>query len=91
MTLPSERTPGPDHAYEVYDENAVEPKTKAAAAGAGAGAIVSSFLVWAADQLWWNGDSMPPEVPLPVSALIGLVTTSALSFAASYYARHVNR
>lgn len=94
MTLPSENTPGPDHSapeYEVLDEKTVEPKTKAAPAGAAAGAVVTAFLVWAADQLWWNGADIEPSVPLPVIGIIGLVTTSGLSFLASYYARHVNR
>lgn len=94
MTLPSQSTPGPDHStpeYDVVDEKAVEPKTKAAPAGAAAGAIVSAFLVWAADQLWWNGADVEPSVPLPVIGIIGLVVTSAGSFLASYTARHVNR
>lgn len=91
MTLPSETTPGPDHAYEVLDEKSVEPKTKAAPIGAASGAVVSAFLVWAADQIWWNGADIEPSVPLPVIGIIGLVVTSAGSFIASYSARHVNR
>lgn len=93
MTLPSERTPGPDHStgnYEVVDKKAIEPKTKAGTAGAGAGAIVSAFLIWGADELWWNGGA-EPQVPFEVSALIGLVVTSGMTFAAAYFARHVNR
>ena len=94
MTLPSQNTPGPDHGapgYEVVDEKAVEPKTKAAPAGAFAGGVVSAFLIWAADQIWWNGADVEPSVPLPVVGIIGLVVTSAGSFLASYSARHVNR
>ena len=93
MPLPSEMTPGPDHAarYEVVNDSVVEPKTKAATAGAGAGAIVSAFVLWLLDELIWDGADNPPEVPLPVSALVALIVTGAVTFISSYYARHVNR
>lgn len=93
MTLPSEQTPGPDHAaepYEVLKPNEVEPKTKAGAAGAAAGGVVATFVLWALDALFWNGDA-DPSVPIPVVGLVMLVVPAAVAFLASYAARHVNR
>lgn len=79
--------PGP---YEVVDAAAVEPKTKAAtAAGAGSAAIITPALVLAVDQLFYGGGEI--DVPLPYVGVIGLVVTGACTFAASYYARHVQR
>lgn len=92
------QTPGvPDHAapeptrYDLVPASTVEPKVKASTAGAGVGAAVSAFLVWLADELWWGGQTIPPEVPLPVSGLIGVLVTSAAAAAGGYWARHVNR
>lgn len=91
--LPSQQTPGPDHlgrGYEVLDADAVEPKVKGAAVGATAGVIVTDFLVWGADELFWNGDAAP-NVPFPVAGFIGLVVTVGLTFLGGFVARHVNR
>lgn len=68
----------------------VEPKVRAATTGAGAGAILSQFALWAADEVWWNGDATP-SVPFPVAAAITLAVTSGLAFISGYQARHVNR
>lgn len=82
----------PQHAatYEVVGHDEVEPKTKAATGGAAAGAITSAFVIWLLDELVWNG-AQAPEVPFPVTAMVGLVITSALAYAGGYFARHVNR
>lgn len=92
MPLPSELTPGPDHAapYEVVDPSAIEPKTKAATvAGAGSAAIITPAVVLAVDELFYGGGAI--DVPLPYVGVIGLVVTGVCTFVASYYARHVNR
>ena len=84
----------PQHAaleYEVVAPSAVEPKTKAATGGAAAGAVTSAFVLWALDELIWNGADVPPEVPLPVAAFVGLAITAGVTFVSSYKARHVNR
>ncbi len=91
------QTPGhPDHAapeprYDLVDDRAVEPKVAAATGGAAAGAAVSAFAVWLVDELWWGGERLPPEVPLPVAGLIGVAVTTAATWAAGWRARHVQR
>lgn len=93
MTLPSERTPGPDHSdqpYEVVDPGVVEPKTKAAAIGGGAGGVVAGAVLWGLDAAFWNGDAAP-EVPGPLAALVWVAVPAAVAFLSSYLARHVNR
>lgn len=91
MNLPSQGTPGPDHsAYEVVSPTTIEPKTKAATfAGAGSAAIVTPAVVQLIDELFYGGG--PINVPVAYIGVIGLVVTGACTFAASYYARHVNR
>ncbi len=92
------QTPGvPDHAapepprYDTVDDTAVEPKVVGGTAGAGIGGALSAFLVWLADELWWGGERLPPEVPLPVSALVSVLVTSGLAFLLGYRSRHVQR
>ncbi|GAB3142507.1 hypothetical protein GCM10027290_17170 [Micromonospora sonneratiae] len=69
----------------------VESKVKAAtAAGAGSAAVVTPFVVWVVDQLFFNGDATP-EVPLPVVGMIGLVVTGACTFVGGWYAKHTPR
>lgn len=93
--LPSATTPGPDHAaklslYESVPASAVEPKTKAATiAAGGSAAVVTPFVVYVVDQVFYGGGEI--DVPAPVFGVIGLVVTTALTFAASYRARHVQR
>ena len=100
MSLPSERTPGPDHRAPEYDEQtpvdldppryAIEPKVKASAgAGAGAAAIITPAVVLAVDELFYGGGAI--DVPLPYVGVIGLVVTGLSALAAGYYARHVER
>jgi hypothetical protein len=91
--LPSERTPGPDHAapaYDVVGPDAVEPKTKAAALGGGAGGVVAGATLWGLDALFWNGEG-PPGVPGPIEALVWVAVPAGVAFVSSYFARHVNR
>jgi hypothetical protein len=76
--------------YGIVPASAVEPKTKAAGYGAGAGGVVATFVLWALDAAFWNGDAAP-DVPLPVAALVMLAIPAAVAFGASYMARHVNR
>lgn len=83
-----------DHAaaepYEVVSAEAIEPKTKAAAvAGAGSAAIITPAVVLLVDELWYGGGEI--DVPLPYVSVIGLVVTGVCTFAAGYFARHVNR
>ena len=90
----SHLTPGPDHAapgsYEVADPSAIEPKTKAAtAAGAGSAAIITPAVILLIDDLFYGGGEV--DVPLPYVGVIGLIVTGICTFAAGYYARHVNR
>lgn len=90
------QTPGrPDHAaperYEVVSPQAIEPKVTAATAGSAAGAALSAFAVWLVDELFYGGERLPPEVPLPVSGLISVAVTGAATWAAGFLARHVNR
>lgn len=61
----------------------IHPKVRAAAAGAGAAGVVSTFACWALDAMFWNGD-LPPEVPLPVVGMVGLVVGYAISLTAGY-------
>ena len=69
----------------------VEAKVKAATAGAAGGAaLLTPFLVWLADLIWWGGDG-PPDVPLPVVGVIGLAATGVCSFVAGYRAKHTPR
>lgn len=94
MSVPSETTPGPDHAapepYQVLPDGAVEPKTKAGtAAAAGSAAIITPAVIYFVDELFYGGGEI--DVPLPYVGLIGLIVTGVCTFAASYYARHVNR
>ena len=68
----------------------VEPKTKAATvAGAGSAAVITPAVVLLVDQLWFGGGEV--DVPLPYVGVIGLVVTGLCTFAAGYYAKHVNR
>lgn len=64
-------------------QNPVNPKVTAATIGAGAGTIVSEFVIWTADEVFWNGPATP-DVPAPVAAFITLVVASALAFAAGW-------
>ena len=92
--VPVPQTPGvPDHAaqpYEVVSPTSVEPKTKAATvAGAGSAAVITPAVVLLVDDLLYGGGEL--DVPAPYIGVIGLVVTGVCTFAASYYARHVNR
>lgn len=76
--------------YEVVAPGKVEPKTAAATvAGGGSAAVVTPFVLWGIDELWFGGGEL--DVPLPVVGIVGLIVTGACTFAAGYYARHVNR
>ncbi|MFI6760597.1 hypothetical protein ACIBF5_15825 [Micromonospora sp. NPDC050417] len=68
-----------------------ETKVKAAAtAGAGAAAVITPFAVWLIDLLAFNGDA-PPDVPLPVVGVIGLIVTGLAAWGAGYWAKHTAR
>jgi hypothetical protein len=69
----------------------VESKVKAATvAGAGSAAVITPFVVWVVDELFYAG-SAPPEVPLPLVGLIGLIVTGICAFVGGWYARHTPR
>lgn len=76
--------------YAIVPASTVEPKTKAAGYGAGAGGVLATFVLWLLDELIWNGQAAP-DVPLPVSGLVITFVPAAVAFAASWWARHVNR
>lgn len=68
----------------------VERKVKAATLGAGAGAVVSTFVVWGLDALFWNGDAAP-DVPLPVVGMVTLAVTAAITYLSGYATKHTPR
>ena len=69
----------------------VETKVKAATvAGAGSAAVVTPFVVWVMDQLFFDG-AAAPDVPLPVVGFVGLVVSGGCTFAAGWYAKHTPR
>ena len=74
-------------AYEVAPADATEPKVVAATGGATGGVIVTNFVLYVVAGLFYGGDAIPQSVSL----FVGLVITTALTFGAGYYARHVNR
>lgn len=67
-----------------------EDKVKAATLGAGAAGTVTTFCLWALDCAFWNGDG-PPDVPIPVVGLVGLIVPAAGAFIGGYVARHTPR
>lgn len=73
-----------DHAAPTA-ATAVEPKVRAATAAAATTAGVILPLVL------WLLTSYVGEVPVAVQGAVGTILTGALTFAAGYYARHVNR
>lgn len=68
----------------------VESKVAAATLGTGAGAVVSTFVIWGLDELFWNG-AASPDVPLPVVGIVTLAITSLVTFLAGYNAKHTPR
>jgi predicted lysophospholipase L1 biosynthesis ABC-type transport system permease subunit len=69
----------------------VENKVKVAtAAGAGSAGIITPFVVWLLDQLFFDGGAQP-DVPLPLVGMIGLVITGLCTFAGGWYAKHTVR
>lgn len=69
----------------------IEAKVKAAASGAaGSAAVITPAVIWAVDELWFNG-AAAPDVPLPLVGVIGLVVTGVCAFAAGYLAKHTAR
>lgn len=83
--------PGKVAPFEVVQDHVVEPKVIASTYGAGAAGVVSAFLLWALDELFFDGYEIGAEVPLPVVSLVLLAVPSAITFLAGYYSRHVNR
>lgn len=63
-----------------------ERKVYAATFGAGAGSIVSEFVLWALDSIWWPADNV--DVPFPVAAFVNLVIPAGLAFALGWLAKH---
>lgn len=76
--------------YAVVPPGTIEPKTTAGGIGAGVGGVVAGAVLWAMDELWWNGEAAP-DVPGPLSALVWALVPAAVAFLASYRASHVNR
>jgi hypothetical protein len=64
----------------------VERKVYAATIGAGAGTVVSEFVLWGVDSLWWPAPDVNP--PTPVAALINLLIPALVAFTAGWFAKH---
>lgn len=64
----------------------VERKVIAATGGATAGTIVSEFVLYLADEIWWP--STEAVVPLPVAAFVNLVVIAGLTWVAGFMAKH---
>jgi hypothetical protein len=64
----------------------VERKVYAATIGAGAGTIVSDFVLWGVDSLWWPAPNVDP--PSPVAALINFLIPALVAFGAGWFAKH---
>jgi len=68
-----------------------EPKVKASAAGATAAAgLVTPVLIRIADDLFLDGDG-PASVPIEYVGLLSAVVVAVCSWAAGYWAPHVER
>lgn len=63
----------------------VERKVIAGTLGAGAGTIVSDFVLWGIDELWFPGAQ---ELPTPVAAFASFVVITGLAFLSGFMARH---
>lgn len=68
----------------------IEDKVKGATLGAGAAQIVTAFCLWGLDELFWRGGEMP-DVPVPVTGLVGLLVTAGGAFLGGYVTRHTPR
>lgn len=67
----------------------IDRKVYAATIGAGTGTIVSDFVMWAVDTIWWPANDVNP--PGPVAAFVNLVVPAALAFALGWLAKpHAN-
>lgn len=76
--------------FRVVPASATEPKVWSATGGAGLGSALALFVVWALDQIFWNGDA-PPDVPGPVSGLVWIAVPTLAAFFAGRLAPHVER
>lgn len=73
---------------DVAAADAVEPKVKAAtAAGATAAGLIAPVVLWLLSRYLFDG----VELPLPVATAVTTCITGLCTFAAGYYARHVDR
>ena len=69
------------------DPTVIEPKVRAATAAASAAAgVLLPFVLWLLAVYVFDG-----PVPWQVEGAVGLVVTGASTFAAGYFARHVDR
>lgn len=64
----------------------VERKVYAATLGAGAGTIVSDFVLWGVDTIWWPSPDV--DIPTPVASFSSLIVTVGLTFLAGFLAKH---
>jgi hypothetical protein len=64
----------------------VERKVYAATIGAGAGTIVSDFVMWGIDRIWWPAESINP--PDPVASLVTFLVPMLVAFGAGWLAKH---
>lgn len=64
----------------------VERKVYAATIGAGAGTVVSDFVLWGIDQIWWPSEEV--DIPLPVAGFSSLLVTVGMTFLAGWWAKH---
>lgn len=81
----------PEPAYETVSASTREPKVLAATYGASAAGVVSGFLLYMIDALFFGGFDKGADVPFPIVQIVLLVVPGVMTFAAGYFARHVNR
>lgn len=67
----------------------IEPKVKAATIAQLPAAVVTSFVLWAIDGIWYGGGAI--DVPVPVVGFVTLVVGAIAAFAGGYLAPHVQR
>lgn len=64
----------------------VERKVYGATIGAGAGSIISGFVLWGMDSIWWPSEAA--NVPGPVAAFTEFLIITGLAFASGWLAKH---
>ena len=64
----------------------VERKVFAGTLGAGAGSIVSDFVLWGVDKIWWPAPDV--DIPGPVASFTSFIVITVFAFASGWLAKH---